>query len=88
MLMESGRTLTNRLGPPYLEVAHHDESRSTDPACGETRRVENTVLMLLDDMGIAEQHDHHNYRKRERHKETQSERPQVSYRGSRDKSSL
>lgn len=43
----------------YLEVSHHDESGSTDPACGKTCRVEDAVLVLLDDVGITEQHDHH-----------------------------
>lgn len=43
----------------YLEVPHHDESGSTDPACGKTCRVEDAVLVLLDDMRVTEQHDHH-----------------------------
>lgn len=56
---------------PYLEVAHHDESGSTDPACRETCRVENTVLVLLNDMGIAKQHDHHNCSKTNTHRQKQ-----------------
>lgn len=39
----------------YLEVAHHDESCSTDPASGEAGRVEDTVLVLLYDVGIPQQ---------------------------------
>lgn len=56
---------------PYLEVAHHDESGSTDPACRETCRVENTVLVLLNDMGVAKQHDHHNCSKTNTHRQRQ-----------------
>lgn len=65
--------LGNRTGSSYLKVAHHDESSGTDPACGETRCVENTVLVLLNDVGIAKQHDHHNYRKRGTEAKTQSQ---------------
>lgn len=55
----------------YLEVSHHDESGSTDPACGQTCRVEDAVLVLLDDVGITEQHDHHHYSQGDTHKERQ-----------------
>lgn len=48
---------------PYLEVAHHDESSTTDPARAKTRRVQDTVLMLLNDVGVAKQHNHHHYKK-------------------------
>lgn len=47
------------MGLLHLKVAQHDESSSTDPARGQARRVENTVLVLLDDVGVAQQHDHH-----------------------------
>ena len=52
----------------HLEVPHHDESSSTDPARGKTCCVENAVLMLLNDVGIAEQHNHHNCIKRQMQK--------------------
>lgn len=44
----------------YLEVSNHDESSRTDPARGKTCHIEDTVLVLLNDLGIAEQHNHHN----------------------------
>lgn len=50
-----------KTGSLYLEVSHHDESGSADPTCGQTRRVEDAVLVLLDDVGVTEQHDHHHY---------------------------
>lgn len=52
----------------YLEVSHHDESGSTDPACGQTCRVEDAVLVLLDDVGITEQHNHHHYSQGDTHR--------------------
>lgn len=51
--------MSEQSGLLHLKVAQHDESGSTDPACGQTRGVEDAVLVLLDDVGIAQQHDHH-----------------------------
>lgn len=51
--------MSEQTGLLHLKVAQHDESGSTDPARGQTCGVENAVLVLLDDVGIAQQHDHH-----------------------------
>lgn len=43
----------------YLEVSHHDEAGSTDPGGGEAGRVEDTVLVLLYHVSVAQQPDQH-----------------------------
>lgn len=53
----------------YLEVADNDESSCTDPASGETGCVQHAVLMLLNNMRIAQKYDHHHCRDRERERQ-------------------
>lgn len=45
--------VSEQTGLAHLEVAQDDEPGSTDPACGQTRGVEDAVLVLLDDVGVA-----------------------------------
>lgn len=46
----------------YLEVSHHDEAGSTDPGGGEPGRVEDAVLVLLDDVSVTQQTNQHHWR--------------------------
>lgn len=58
---DSSSNVVQHFGVVHLEVSHHDESSRTDPARGQSRRVQETVLVLLNHMSITKQADHHHH---------------------------
>lgn len=47
----------------YLEVSHHDETSGADPARGKACRVQDAVLVPLDDVGVTQQADQYNWKR-------------------------